>query len=48
MIADHISEVLIVTGLLTMGAIAAFLVPANILGFFAYPPAGVYFSNTTL
>ena len=31
MIADHISEVLIVTGLLTMGAIAAFLVPANIL-----------------
>jgi len=31
MIADHSSEVLIVTGLLTMGAIAAFLAPANIL-----------------
>ena len=33
MIADHISEVMIVTGLLTMGAIAAFLVPAKILKF---------------
>ena len=43
MIADHISEVLIVTGLLTMGAIAAFLLPANILKFVfgsADPDAG--------
>ena len=31
MLADHVSEILIVTGLLTMGAIAAFLLPANVL-----------------
>ncbi|HEY7319793.1 MAG TPA: hypothetical protein VIE89_19660 [Candidatus Binatia bacterium] len=33
MSADHINVALIVTGLLTMGAIAAFLVPAKILKF---------------